>query len=241
MTSTRISDPTTHARRTLPPRRARSTRTSSHALSRREHELVRAEGDRYKAWFHDTALQVLEYLATGGYGECDNDPGRMMSIAANAADDLRRVIDETAPEQASTKRASLADELHTTIDDARSLSSVCIRAEISETIDDVSPEIATEIAGVVREALNNIRKHAQASNVVVTCNNDADGFQLCVIDDGVGFDPRGIRESIGIRTSMRGRIERCGGTITISSMPSRGTVVHVTINTGLCRETEFVA
>ena len=82
---------------------------------------------------------------------------------------------------------------------------------------------------IAQEALNNIAKHANASQVHVTlrCLDAAETLELCIADDGVGFDPtQTLPDNLGLRI-MRERAEEIGATLTIESQPQHGTRVVV--------------
>ena len=81
-------------------------------------------------------------------------------------------------------------------------------------------DAGTALFRVVQESLNNIERHAGASAVSITLNQDADGLHLSVRDDGHGFDPEAIAAApdrgLGL-SSMRERIETLGGRFTLDS------------------------
>ncbi|HXG00342.1 MAG TPA: triple tyrosine motif-containing protein, partial [Bacteroidota bacterium] len=65
---------------------------------------------------------------------------------------------------------------------------------------------------IFKEAINNIAKHSAASNVNVSLRNDADGFRMFIVDDGIGWE--GTRKPTGHGTrNMKMRAERLGGSI----------------------------
>jgi signal transduction histidine kinase len=79
---------------------------------------------------------------------------------------------------------------------------------------------------VAQEALNNIVKHAGASQITIRLSCDADWLYLEIGDDGSGFDPNGnFSGHLGL-TSMRERIEQFSGSFTITSAPGQGTLVQ---------------
>ncbi len=93
--------------------------------------------------------------------------------------------------------------------------------------------LATESAlfRIAQEALTNVAKHAQASQVTVTVEQEADRVRLCIADDGVGFDPTVPAlpqngQGWGI-ISMTERAEAIGGRCTIQTGTNRGTQVTV--------------
>jgi signal transduction histidine kinase len=93
---------------------------------------------------------------------------------------------------------------------------------------------ATNIFSVVQEAVNNIRKHAQAANCYIRLHQVGDELQFEIEDDGRGFDKDSVEEhyeergSLGL-LNMHERIEMLGGGLEIHS-PSpgtgRGTLIH---------------
>jgi signal transduction histidine kinase len=186
-------------------------------------ELLRREEDRHRAWLHDTVLQVLEYLATGGYGEC-SDAERLMRVAARAADDLRQVIDGG---DGIRESPDFVEQLRSVVDEARDLSGIDVQLDLSELDEPVDPVVGGEIVAVVREALNNARKHSHALIASVECESRDGQVEVRVVDDGLGFDPLTVREGRGIRCSMRERMARCGGSVAIASAPGRGVAIHI--------------
>ncbi|MFZ5863824.1 MAG: GAF domain-containing protein [Nitrospirota bacterium] len=90
----------------------------------------------------------------------------------------------------------------------------------------------TEVFRIAQEALANVRKHACASSVVVSCERADGWWRLRVTDDGTGFDPSRADDSSGqhIGTSiMRERAARLRGHVAIESQPGRGTTVTVSV------------
>ena len=80
---------------------------------------------------------------------------------------------------------------------------------------------------IAQEALNNVVKHAHASNVAVLLDMRSDRASLIVEDDGAGFDlecPTGPRQRFGLN-GMRERATLAGGTLELESVPGKGTTV----------------
>jgi signal transduction histidine kinase len=103
----------------------------------------------------------------------------------------------------------------------------------------VSEAAAHALARVTQEALVNARKHAHASAIHVTLTFFDDAVGIDVADDGVGFDPDAVgaeasetSSSFGIR-AMTWRMQNLGGTLTIESRPSEGTVVSAMVPTAI--------
>jgi signal transduction histidine kinase len=86
--------------------------------------------------------------------------------------------------------------------------------------------VETALFRIVQEAVNNVLRHAQAQQVSVTLSRDVDHVELCVADDGQGFDahiPRSGRH-VGL-WSMRERVEQLGGQFEVRSVLGQGTTV----------------
>ncbi|MFQ5872433.1 MAG: ATP-binding protein [Dehalococcoidia bacterium] len=85
---------------------------------------------------------------------------------------------------------------------------------------------------VVQEALSNIRKHSQATEVHVQLGIHAGAFKATVRDNGIGFEVDDSRRTDNGHLGLAGMEERArmlGGTLTIQSMPKAGTQVNLLI------------
>jgi two-component system nitrate/nitrite sensor histidine kinase NarX len=80
---------------------------------------------------------------------------------------------------------------------------------------------------IAQEALNNVAKHAGASEVAVQLECASNRVELSVRDDGRGFDPACTPpDSLGLGI-MRERAEDVGATLCIESGAGQGTRIHV--------------
>jgi two-component system sensor histidine kinase UhpB len=86
---------------------------------------------------------------------------------------------------------------------------------------------------VLREALENAARHAEARVVRVRFSNGGGSIVATVEDDGRGFDPESAEEGPGLGlAAMRERTESAGGRLAIWSVPGRGSRVRVEIPVG---------
>ncbi|MBQ4335146.1 MAG: sensor histidine kinase [Myxococcaceae bacterium] len=76
---------------------------------------------------------------------------------------------------------------------------------------------------VLQEALNNARKHAEATELRVELVFDESALRLTIADDGKGFDPKAPKRGHYGVTTMRERAAKVGGETTIDSAPGQGT------------------
>lgn len=104
---------------------------------------------------------------------------------------------------------------------------------VIDTIDEeaaVSPNISITLFRIFQEALNNIMKHAQASEVKISIHNQANKITLTVSDNGRGLNEpdRHKPRSFGLR-GIQERVARFDGEVLISSKPGQGTTIAVSI------------
>jgi len=79
-----------------------------------------------------------------------------------------------------------------------------------------------------QEAAVNAARHSGAPRVSVYLEVEADALTAFVRDEGKGFDPDQVPpDRRGIADSIRGRMQRHGGTATILSTPGEGTEVQL--------------
>jgi signal transduction histidine kinase len=101
-----------------------------------------------------------------------------------------------------------------------------------ERLDNIPNEVSGALFGIAQEAVTNAGQHAKANIVWVKLWRDGDNVELCIRDDGCGFegaDPLGARERghIGL-ASMRERAQLVNGRLSISTGGS-GTEVLATV------------
>lgn len=98
---------------------------------------------------------------------------------------------------------------------------------------EVTFEPATEVQllRIVQEALTNVRKHAQATFVLVTINRASDFTQLVIEDNGIGFDAEhrsASPQSYGLGMISERALE-FNGRLAVESAPGKGTRIIVEI------------
>lgn len=201
-------------------------------------EGVRAEGVRVgeKAariralrQLHDTALQTLEAIRLNAENE-RLDPHRRLAAIRDAArwqaGDIRDAlaVEDEEPEE------DLAGPLTAVVAAAEdglvaSGTTVLLRDRTSEGLRLPLGRLEA-LCDAVREALNNVRKHARAGTVVVDASVRPGRVEVAVRDDGRGFDAdRGW--GFGIRHSLFERLAEVDGGVDIRSEPGRGTEVQL--------------
>lgn len=98
----------------------------------------------------------------------------------------------------------------------------------------INGEIRRNIFLVMKEALHNVVKHAQASAVSITIDCDKE-LKVSIRDNGSGFDPQAIRPFANGLENMKKRTGEIWGTIRIEN--KNGTEISITVDPGIQQNT----
>lgn len=107
-------------------------------------------------------------------------------------------------------------------------------SDVDEDIE-LSPHICSELMKILQEALANVRKHAMATNVLVTFAESNDSYRLTVADDGKGFDFAGkivFEDPLSTAkgpTIIKERVHGIGAQLTIESYPGHGSRLEIIV------------
>lgn len=94
------------------------------------------------------------------------------------------------------------------------------------------PEWRHNLFLTAKEALNNVLKHARATELVLSARTFDQRIEIALRDDGVGFDPAAMPppgEHNGL-DNMRRRIASIGGTLVLETSPGCGTAIRLTVD-----------
>ena len=93
---------------------------------------------------------------------------------------------------------------------------------------DLSGDVRMTLYRIAQEALNNIIKHAQATEAGLNLHCEPDGVVLSIRDDGCGFDPDAVTFGHMGLSIMRERAQAIGAAFNVESQPDQGTIITVT-------------
>jgi signal transduction histidine kinase len=165
---------------------------------------------------HDSVLQTLALIQRHAA-----EPRRVASLARRQERELRGWL--YADQPLGDDGTSLVAALSTAAADVEELHGA--RIELASS-GDAPPENALVLAA--REAMTNAAKFAGVDEIDVYAEVTDHQIAVFVRDRGVGFDPAAVPEDRqGIRESIRGRLERAGGTAIVTSSPEGGTEVEL--------------
>ena len=92
----------------------------------------------------------------------------------------------------------------------------------------LSDKVKNELFRICQESLTNIMRHAKATEVEVTISEKQDEIQLCIQDNGIGFNPVQSRSTLGL-VGMRERSLSINGSLVIKSEAGKGTTIFIII------------
>ncbi|WP_425656920.1 tetratricopeptide repeat protein [Tenacibaculum ascidiaceicola] len=79
-----------------------------------------------------------------------------------------------------------------------------------------------------RESIQNCKKYAKASKIIINFSVHKKYVHLNIVDDGIGFDTNISKKGIGLQ-NLQERIEELNGTLTINSEVGKGTQTDIQI------------
>jgi signal transduction histidine kinase len=165
-----------------------------------------------KIWENDQAMG-RQYL------------GQLPVLLRGALAEMRSLLLELRPR--AFKDITLGQLLEPLADSLRAYTHAEVTLKVE--CDSQTPEDVTRnLHRIVQECLNNITKHAEASQIDIYLCSDHEGVEIRISDNGRGFDPQSIQPGrMGIDI-MRDRARKIDAKLIIESQPGSGTLVMIT-------------
>jgi two-component system sensor histidine kinase DegS len=181
-------------------------------------------------------LDVLRRKVSSSPEQAEANLGNLQHTVKNESAELRRMVTDLRPLRVQS--ADLVDLMEGFAERYRNESSLALDVMI-ESADLHAPDrVCREIFQIYREALNNIKKHAKASHVVVKLSQDDSRIVLVVDDNGEGFSFAGRftgdeldRLRLG-PISIKERTRTVGGLLTVESNPGHGARLTIEVPLG---------
>jgi two-component system, NarL family, sensor histidine kinase UhpB len=92
----------------------------------------------------------------------------------------------------------------------------------------ISPEIELMLYRISQEQLNNILKHANASEVIIDFSLDKGRIKLSIKDNGIGFNPHKRSDGVGLK-NIEARVQYYSGKLSINASPGKGCLLEIII------------
>jgi signal transduction histidine kinase len=185
------------------------------------------ERRRLERNIHDGAQQQLVALAVKlNLVETlsDKNPAKAREMASQARSEIQGALDDLRDLARGIYPPLLADKgLATALESQARKATVPVSVD-SDGVGRYPQEVEAGVYFCVLEALQNVAKYAEASQVRVRLDRDDGHLVFEVVDDGRGFDPESTSRGSGLQ-NMADRLEALGGTLSVVSTPGHGTSI----------------
>jgi signal transduction histidine kinase len=217
-----------HERHRSTQRALESSQDRLRALSRRLLEVQEDERRRLARELHDDIGQALTALKIQleGLARVSDETLRQRTVQ-ECVETIRHSLDRVRQISLNLRPLQLDDlgliaALRSHLDRQASIGGLAPHFDAEEAPREVDPEVQTACFRVAQEAINNVLRHAGASNLWLRLFTASGQLALSVRDDGAGFDADAARRraAAGASLGLVGMEER--------TAPGHGTVMLAT-------------
>ncbi len=204
-------------------------------MAQLEYKTVIDERMRLAREIHDGLAQTLGFLklkTAQMRGFLDQGETELLreavdlsyAVVEEAYQDARQAIDGLR----LSSKESFGEWLQQTVEEFQDYTGVVVKVCDAEIAAGLAPEISAQLIRIIQEALSNVRKHARASSVEISCRRTSMDMLIDVVDDGKGFNVEDVPgpSKHGLR-GMRERAELIGADLQVISQLDRGTSVRL--------------
>ena len=241
----RLSPPRAYLLRRLTRVAPAFTRLALHVLVIKavEHAAYERERHRLAQDFHDGPLQstISFQMRTHTIRKLlDRDPAaaaqeleQLQELARKQVTEMRAFVNSMRPVEVDTSSVTAA--ARRLVDDFQKESGVSVTFMSSEEPVAAPGKIGVDILQIIREALTNIQKHAQATHVLFSLEKSDNNLMISVNDNGKGFRFGGkysLEELELLRlgpNSIKQRLRALGGDVLLESHPGHGASLRLKI------------
>jgi signal transduction histidine kinase len=192
-----------------------------------------AERSRIARDLHDelgAGLTEVTLLASAGLGEfqdAEKNSGRLRAVAEKArtlVSGLDVIVWAIDPKRGSLQ--SFTDYVGRYTTRLFSATDIVCRFKIPIECNAITltEAVRHNLFLAVKEALNNVIRHASATEVELHISQPGDSLQIVIADNGRGFDRNAVRPGHGL-TNLQERLEALHGQCHLESKPGKGTTV----------------
>lgn len=172
-------------------------------------------------------LEVCERLLNIDASKAKGELQELKGLIRSNLQEIRRIIFDLRP--MTLDDLGLIPTLRRLLGDFGEKNKIAVSLEVVGEERRFRPPIEITVFRLIQEAIQNVRKHAMATQVRVILEYDTEAILATVKDNGRGFDKEkvfasGQPDSYGL-VSMRERAELVNGTVEIKTAPGQGTEV----------------
>lgn len=210
---------------------------ASHELrqSRDQLQHLLRDRERISRDLHDGVIQSIYGIGLGlkhSRKLMERDPNQALtqlneslSELDGTISDLRQFILNLEPDLPGGE--SLIAALEALVNRTRRITETEIQMHVDEGIDTtLSTHLSVHLMNLIREGLSNSVRHASATRIRISLQQDHARLRLQIIDNGKGFDTQSPSPGSGLR-NIRARVKEIGGSLAVNSTPEAGTTLLV--------------
>lgn len=205
-----------------------------------EREAIIEERRRIAREIHDGVAQSLGYLNLKTKQVSDSvssqntvqaltELGDIRQIVQDTYEDIRESIDQLTTE---IRNLPIIPALANYTREFGDNNGIRVQFDAPRAFPPLSPVAELQLLRITQEALTNVRRHAQATDVGVKLEKTSQAVEMLIKDNGQGFTLSDLEESPpgyhGLNI-IRERAEGLGGSLNISTAPGEGTEVKVSL------------
>lgn len=173
-------------------------------------------------------VEICEKLLAANRPEIVQELSQLKMLVKESLREVRKIILDLRP--MSLGDVGLVPSLQRYFDNLKEQEGETIHFKVNGEPRRLVSALEVAVFRMIQEAVNNARKHAQASQVEVELEYGSAWIQAIVRDDGIGFDVQLVEQarlhnqSFGL-VGMRERVELLDGQFTVASQLGAGTTV----------------
>lgn len=201
----------------------------------RRQAAVLEERNRMARDIHDTLAQGFtgvivqlesaeDAISSGHQEEADRHLHRAADLARQSLKEARRSVRALRPQ--ALEDTTFWEALKAVIKNTTAGTTLRTDFQLRGKPRELPQDWQENLLRIGQEALTNVLKHARASRFETQLSFDAQEVRLELQDDGRGFEMGDQHDGFGL-AGMQERVEQMGGTLTITSLPGKGTTVVV--------------
>lgn len=176
------------------------------------------------AELHDTVLAQLAVIAQTKPGLLSEELRQDLEKELAHLTRTSVLIDQQVSQ--SPRNFGAVDRLVAVISEAESKGLTVHLSGDTCSIESLSPDRLETLCGALSQCLTNVFRHSGEKSVEVVILRAGENVSCTVIDGGVGFDVDGVpQDRMGLKLSVRDRVESAGGAVRIWSNTGSGTAV----------------
>jgi len=205
-----------------------------------EREAIIEERRRIAREIHDGVAQSLGYLNLKTKQVSDSVSSQKTVQALAELSDIRQIVQDTyddireSIDQLTTEIRNLPiiPALANYTKEFGNNNGIKVKFDAPRPFPRLSPIAELQLLRITQEALTNVRRHAQATEVEIKLENNKEAVEMLVKDNGQGFDLDDLEKSApgyhGLNI-IQERAEGLGGSLDISTAPGEGTALRVNL------------